>query len=76
MARHPLRYLMRRLTPRFLKRVLPTSLFGRSLLIILLPIVLMQGAVAWAFFEAHWHTVTGQLCEALAGDVAWGRGDL
>ncbi len=71
MARRPVRHILRRLTPRFFKRWLPTSLFGRSLLIILLPIVLMQGAVAWAFFEAHWHTVTGQLCEALAGDVAW-----
>jgi two-component system osmolarity sensor histidine kinase EnvZ len=71
MPRRSVRHLLRRLTPRVFKRWLPTSLFGRSLLIILLPIVLMQGAVAWAFFEAHWHTVTGQLCEALAGDVAW-----
>jgi len=61
----------RRLTPRFLKRWVPTSLFGRSLLIILLPIVLMQGAVAYAFFDAEWRTVTTQLSEALASDVAW-----
>lgn len=61
----------RRLTPRFLKRWLPTSLFGRSLLIILLPIVLMQAAVAYAFFEAEWRTMTAQLSEALASDVAW-----
>jgi two-component system osmolarity sensor histidine kinase EnvZ len=61
----------RLLTPRFLKRFVPTSLFGRSLLIILLPVVVMQGAVTWAFFEAHWRTVTGQLSEALAGDIAW-----
>jgi two-component system osmolarity sensor histidine kinase EnvZ len=40
-------------------------------LIILLPIVVMQGAVTWAFFEAHWRTVTGQLSESLAGDIAW-----
>ncbi len=58
-------------TPRFLKRFVPTSLFGRSLLIILLPILVMQGAVTWAFFEAHWRTVTAQLSEGLAGDVAW-----
>ncbi|MDP9103728.1 MAG: two-component sensor histidine kinase, partial [Pseudomonadota bacterium] len=61
----------RRLTPRFLKRWVPTSLFGRSLLIILLPIVLMQAAVAYAFFDAEWRTVTTQLSEALASDVAW-----
>ena len=67
--RHLRRY--RRILTRFLKRFVPTSLFGRSLLIILLPIVAMQGAVTWAFFEAHWRTVTNQLSEALAGDVAW-----
>ena len=66
-----LRRAYRRLTPRALKRAMPTSLFGRSLLIILLPIVLMQGAVAYAFFDAEWRTVTTQLSEALASDVAF-----
>ncbi len=66
-----IRRLRRVLTPRFLKRFVPTSLFGRSVLIILLPVVVMQGAVTWAFFEAHWRTVTGQLSEGLAGDLAW-----
>ena len=61
----------RRLIPRSIKRAMPTSLFGRSLLIILLPIVLMQGAVAYAFFDAEWRTVTTQLSEALASDVAF-----
>ena len=63
--------LRRRLKPRFVKRWLPASLFGRSLLIILLPIALMQAAVAYAFFDAEWRTVTTQLSEALASDVAW-----
>jgi two-component system, OmpR family, osmolarity sensor histidine kinase EnvZ len=56
---------------RFLRRRLPTSLWGRSLLIIVLPVLLMQVAVTWAFFEAHWQTVTARLSEGLAGDVAW-----
>ena len=54
-----------------MKRWLPHSLFGRSLLIIVLPIALMQGAVTWAFVDAHWRTVSAQLAETLAGDVAW-----
>lgn len=66
-----LRTVYRRLTPPMLKRYMPTSLFGRSLLIILLPIAVMQGAVAYGFFEAHWRTVTAQLSESLASDVAW-----
>lgn len=54
-----------------LKRWLPTSLFGRSLLIIVLPVALMQVAVTWVFFDAHWNTVTARLSDGLAGDVAW-----
>ena len=50
---------------------LPTSLFGRSLLIIVLPIAMMQIAVTWVFFDAHWQTVNSHLTEGLAGDVAW-----
>ena len=57
--------------PRFLKRQLPTTLFGRSMLIIVLPIAIMQMAVTWVFFDAHWRTVTSRLSEGLAGDVAW-----
>ena len=60
-----------RLWPRVLKRRLPTSLWGRALLIIVLPIALMQVAVTYVFFDAHWQTVTARLSEGLAGDIAW-----
>lgn len=33
--------------------------------------MIMQGAVTWAFFDAHWQTVTARLSEGLAGDIAW-----
>jgi two-component system, OmpR family, osmolarity sensor histidine kinase EnvZ len=56
---------------RILKRRLPTTLWGRSLLIIVLPVLIMQGAVTWAFFDMHWQTVTARLSEGLAGDIAW-----
>ncbi|ATQ44088.1 ATP-binding protein [Caulobacter mirabilis] len=57
--------------PRQVKRWLPTSLFGRSLLIIVLPVALMQMVVTWIFFDAHWQTVTSRLSDGLAGDIAW-----
>lgn len=56
---------------RWLRRQAPKTLFGRSLLIIILPIALMQVAVTYVFFEAHWQTVTSRLSDGLAGDVAW-----
>ena len=71
MARSRLQRLSRLIWPPQVKRWLPRSLFGRSLLIIVLPIALMQGAVTWAFFDAHWQTVTGRLSDSLAGDIEW-----
>src|SRR5689334_9016533 len=56
---------------RWLKRRLPATLFARSLLIIVLPVALMQIAVTYVFFDAHWQTVTSRLSEGLAGDIAW-----
>lgn len=56
---------------RWIKRQMPKTLFGRSLLIIVLPIALMQIAVTYVFFDAHWKTVTSRLSDGLAGDIAW-----
>lgn len=70
-GRSIVRLLPASLWPRFLKRRLPTSLWGRSLLIIVLPVLIMQVAVTWAFFDAHWQTVTARLSDGLAGDIAW-----
>lgn len=66
-----MRLLPASLWPRFVKRRLPTSLWGRSLLIIVLPVLVMQVAVTWAFFDMHWQTVTARLSDGLAGDIAW-----
>jgi two-component system osmolarity sensor histidine kinase EnvZ len=56
---------------RWIKRQMPKTLFGRSLLIIVLPVAIMQIAVTYVFFDAHWQTVTARLSEGLAGDIAW-----
>lgn len=53
-----------------IKRFLPKGLFERSLLIIVLPVGLMQGAVTWAFFDQHWQITTSRLSQSVAGEVA------
>src|ERR1700744_2419172 len=63
--------LARWFLPRFLKRRLPSSLFGRSLLIIVLPVAVMQIAVTWGFFDAHWQVVPSRIPDGRAGVVAW-----
>ncbi len=52
------------------KRILPRTLLGRSLLIIVMPLVLLQVISTWVFFDRHYDTTTKRLAQGLAGDVA------
>src|SRR3990167_8845799 len=53
-----------------LKTYLPKSMLGRSLLIVLAPLVLVETISAYVFFDNHWDHVTKALANTLAGDVA------
>lgn len=53
-----------------LKEALPKGLYGRSLMIFITPMVVLQGVVAFVFMERHWNLVTQRLSEAVARDVA------
>ena len=55
---------------RWFKRLLPRSLFGRSLIIIILPLVLAQLIATWVFYDRHWDTVQRRLATSVAGDIA------
>jgi len=52
------------------KRFLPKSLLGRSLLIIVTPLVILQLVSAAIFYETHWDKVTLKLARGVAGDIA------
>lgn len=52
-----------------LKNLLPRSLLGRSLLILVVPLVLLQVFSAYIFYEGHWSKVSRYLARGLAGDV-------
>jgi two-component system osmolarity sensor histidine kinase EnvZ len=54
---------------RGLAEILPKGLYGRSLLIVILPMVLLQAAVASVFMERHWELVTHRLSAAVARDI-------
>jgi two-component system, OmpR family, osmolarity sensor histidine kinase EnvZ len=55
---------------RFVKRWMPRSLFGRTLLIIVAPTLLALCVATFVFFDRHWYTITHRLTHAVAGDVA------
>ena len=47
--------------PGLFKRLLPRTLFGRALLIIVTPALLMQALTAFIFNERQWDTMTRRL---------------
>jgi two-component system osmolarity sensor histidine kinase EnvZ len=49
---------------------MPKGLYARALLIVILPVVLLQSAVAYVFMERHWEVVTYRLSAAVARQVA------
>ncbi|MFN0218966.1 MAG: ATP-binding protein [Hyphomicrobium sp.] len=50
--------------------LLPKGLYARALLIIITPIVVLEGVIAFAFMERHWQAVTRRLSESTARDIA------
>jgi len=54
---------------RSLAELLPKGLYARSLLIVIVPMVLLQTAVAYVFMQRHWDIVTHRLSAAVARDV-------
>jgi len=53
------------------KSLMPKSLFGRALLILVLPTVLIQIVTAYVFFDRHWDNVTRHMSNTLAGEMAF-----
>ncbi|PJB70500.1 MAG: two-component sensor histidine kinase [Alphaproteobacteria bacterium CG_4_9_14_3_um_filter_47_13] len=53
-----------------LKKFLPRTLFGRSLLILATPVILVQMVTMFVFFDSHWGKMTARLAFGVAGEIA------
>ena len=53
-----------------IKRLLPRTMFGRSLLIVVMPLVMLQAIATWIFYDRHWAAVSWRLSTGVAGDIA------
>jgi two-component system osmolarity sensor histidine kinase EnvZ len=53
----------------WIKRVLPRTMFGRSLLIVVMPLILLQAIATWVFYDRHWAAVSWRLSAAVAGEI-------
>src|SRR5271155_3209492 len=54
----------------WIKRLLPRTMFGRSLLIVIMPLVVLQAIATWIFYDRHWAAVSWRLSAGVAGDIA------
>jgi two-component system osmolarity sensor histidine kinase EnvZ len=54
---------------RWTRYLLPRGLMGRSLLILVTPLLLVQLVAAYVFFGTHWDLVTRRMSSSLAGDI-------
>ena len=54
----------------WIKRLLPRTMFGRSLLIVVMPLILLQAIATWIFYDRHWAAISWRLSTGVAGDIA------
>jgi two-component system, OmpR family, osmolarity sensor histidine kinase EnvZ len=52
-----------------IKRLLPQTMFGRSVLLIVVPLVLVQIIATWVFYARHWEIVSRRLSADVAGEI-------
>lgn len=55
---------------RWFGKQMPTGLYARSLLIIIMPMLILQSVIAYVFMERHWQTVTQRLSTAVTADIS------
>lgn len=51
--------------------LLPRTLFARSLLIIVIPLILLQVVSTWIFYDRHWNTILRRLAGGVAGEIGF-----
>jgi len=52
-----------------LKKILPQSLFGRAILIVILPVILAQIVVGTVFYDSIWYKANRNLVRSLIGEI-------
>ena len=54
-----------------LKDLFPKTFFGRSLAIILIPVLILQCVLIYVFYERHWDDVGRRLALATGGQISF-----
>lgn len=54
----------------FIKRILPRTLLGRTLAILITPLVIVQLVSGVMFYQSHWDKIMDRLARGVAGDLS------
>lgn len=54
-----------------IKALFPQTLWGRTLIIIIAPTIILQIILTLYFYEKHWETISKRLSDYLAGDISY-----
>lgn len=54
-----------------LKRFMPRSLFGRTFLIIIIPVVIVQIFATFIFYDRHWTKISNKLAETVTNEISY-----
>jgi len=54
----------------WVKQALPRGMFGRALLIVIIPLIVLQLIATWFFYDRHWAAVSWRLSAGVVGDIA------
>ncbi len=65
----PLKRVLRRMEAS-MRKIAPRGLLGRSILIIVLPVIITQAFMTWYFFDRHWDFISRRLASVTAGEIA------
>ena len=52
-----------------LKKITPGSLYGRFLLITIIPVIITQAVATYVFYERHWESMSQHMASSLSGEM-------
>ena len=64
------------MSSRFLKNILPVSFYGRAILILIVPIIVIQVVLSVVFVQRHYERVTAQMTTNILRDISFLTGRL
>ena len=51
------------------KKLIPSSLLGRSIIIIFVPIIVLVAITAAIFYQTSWNIISKRLCQSVVADI-------